>query len=318
MISTKIEGKKAKKTVRVGSRESLLAVAQARIVIDAISGFLPETQFELVTMKTQGDRFSASHPNSPIPPRRHEIVKGLFVKELESALAGGTIDFAVHSLKDMSVFANEELPIVAVSPREVPYDVVVFRKGFREGGIMEASELSGLVCGCSSARRRVQLQRLVDCTVKPIRGNIVTRLEKLDKGGEYDFLVLAAAGLIRLGMTNRIGYCFPGSEILPAPGQGVLACQGRRGGDYSYLGCFHDDEAHALVTAERAFAAATGGGCSSPVAAHAQIDSGRGELRLDAFFADEETGIYERGTIAGPACEGVKLAETLAARMLER
>lgn len=303
-----------RRVVRVGSRESLLAVAQARIVMDAVSKRHPEIAFELVTMRTQGDRFSAAHPTSALPPGDKEIVKGLFVKELEAALHDGRIDFAVHSLKDMSVFANEALPIVALSPREVPYDVAVFKAGTRPGGATDLSAFAGLTGGCSSARRRVQLERAVGCPIKPIRGNIVTRMEKLDNNGDYDFLILAAAGLLRLGMTDRIGFCFPGDVILPAAGQGVLACQGRAGENYDYLADFHDRDVEACVTAERAFAAATGGGCSSPVAAFAQI-SGR-ELRLVGLFADEERGIFERGEIAGDRGEAAQLGEALARRLL--
>lgn len=316
--------KKNKKIVRVGSRESALAVAQAKIVMDAISRAHPEIELTLVPMKTQGDRISDAQPNAPLPSSKKgvksakDIVKGLFVKELESALIEGRIDFAVHSLKDMSVVPNEALPIVALSPREVPYDVAVFRKdfkNFRDRGIFEVSELAGLRGGCSSARRRVQLQCAVACEVRPIRGNIVTRLAKLDQGDAYDFLVLAAAGLLRLGMKERIGYCFSDDLILPAPGQGVLACQGRAGENYDYLSCFHDQEVAICVTAERAFAAATGGGCSSPVAAHARVIQGL--LRLEAFFAEEGAERGVRGDISGDIGEAKELGEALAARLLK-
>ncbi len=309
-----------KRVVRVGSRESVLAVAQTRIVMDAVSRRHPEIEFELVTMKTQGDRFSAAYPTAAQPEGKagKEIVKGLFVKELETALADGRIDFAVHSLKDMSVFENPALPIVAISPREVPYDVAVFKKGTKDGGIFSVSELAGMSGGCSSARRRLQIQRAVfsqPCQVKPIRGNIITRMEKLDSGDDYDFLILAAAGLLRLGMQGRIGFCFDESLILPAVGQGVLACQGRAGERYDYLEDFHDEDVAACVTAERAFAAATGGGCSSPVAAFAKIQGE--DLRLDGLFADEEKNIFERGQLTGSREEPKRLGETLAARLLK-
>ena len=293
--------------------------------MDAVAKRHPEIAFELVTMRTQGDRFSAAHPTSVLPDNQSgkagkadkadkEIVKGLFVKELEAALKDGRIDFAVHSLKDMSVLANEELPIVALSPREVPYDVAVFRAGTHAGGVTELSAFAGLTGGCSSARRRVQFERAIGCRVKPIRGNIVTRMEKLDHGDDYDFLILAAAGLLRLGMANRIGFCFPGNVILPAAGQGVLACQGRAGENYGYLEDFHDRDVEACVTAERAFAAATGGGCSSPVAAFAKIAGG--ELFLEGLFVDEERGVFERGEVAGGRDEALRLGEALARRLL--
>lgn len=303
-----------KKIVRVGSRESRLAKIQTNIVIETISKRHPEIEFEVVTMKTQGDRFSAAHPTSVLPNDK-EIIKGLFVKELEAALMDGRIDFAVHSLKDMSVFENGELPIVALSRREVPFDVSVFASGTKEGGIMEVEELSGLVGACSSARRRIQLQRAIKCEIKPIRGNVVTRLEKLDNGGNYDFMVLAAAGLLRLGMAGRIGFCFSGEIILPAAGQGVLACQGRAGERYEYLDCVHDAESEICTTAERSFVAATGGGCTSPVAAFATMHGN--ELRLEGLFADEEKKIFERGSITGSVDEAKQAGEALAARLLK-
>lgn len=305
---------KSKRTVRVGSRESRLAVVQARLVIDAVSHAHPELEFELVTMRTQGDRFSAAHPDASLPPNPGNVVKGLFVKELESALHEGRIDFAVHSLKDMSVFENAELPIVALSPREAPCDVAVFREGFRFDKISGVSALAGLTGGCSSARRRIQLERAVACRVKPIRGNILTRLEKLDKSGDYDFLILAEAGLLRLGLQERIGLRFDRGTMLPAPGQGVLACQGRAGGDYDYLRSFHDADVEICAAAERAFAAATGGGCSSPVGAWAEMAGG--ELRLSGFFADEEKGIFRRGELVGAPRDAVDLGKALAERLL--
>lgn len=311
-MSEKSTGKN-KRIVRIGSRESVLAVAQTRIVMDAVSRLHPKIAFELVTMRTQGDRFSAAHPNAALPTGDKEIVKGLFVKELETALLEGRIDFAVHSLKDMSVFENEALPIVAVSPREAPHDVAVFRK--RADAPASADSLTGLCGGCSSARRRVQLERAVNCRIRPIRGNVLTRMEKLENEKDYDFLVLAAAGLLRLGMRDRIALHFGEDVILPAAGQGVLACQGRAGERYDYLEAFHDPSVASCITAERAFAAATGGGCTSPVAAYATIDGGT--LSLRGLFADEEKGIYERGQIEGNPGDAARLGEALAERLLK-
>jgi hydroxymethylbilane synthase len=315
-----------RRTVRVGSRESVLAIAQARAVMDSIASVNPEIDLELVTMKTQGDRFSASFPSSnPLAERR--VVKGLFVKELESALLSGTIDLAVHSLKDMSLDANPELPIVACSPREDPRDVAVIRAGAR--GVPGASArpaallgsdysgLSRLAAGCSSPRRRVQLRRVVGCETRPVRGNVITRLERLDSGDwGFDFLVLAAAGLIRLGMRARIDCFFPADAIIPAAGQGVLACQGRAGEDYEYLLAAHDPVTDACVTAERAFASYTGGGCSSPVASYAVADGG--EILLRGLYVDEERGIYLSDRLSGPITDARALGERLAERVISR
>ncbi|MDR3354308.1 MAG: hydroxymethylbilane synthase [Synergistaceae bacterium] len=314
--------------IRVGSRESILAVAQAKSVMESISRSHPEFDLELVTMKTKGDRFSALFPASGMSAGG-QIVKGMFVKELESALLDGSIDLAVHSLKDMSLVENPDLPIVAYTEREDPRDVIITRAAAGEAsplaraldGLIHRSaglssvDLSGFVAGCSSPRRRVQLRRAAGCKTSPVRGNVITRLERLDSGEwDFDFLVLAAAGLIRLGMRDRIDYYFPADEIIPAAGQGVLACQGRAGEDYGYLSSVNDPIASARAASERAFASATGGGCSSPVAAYAEEDGG--EIILIGLYADEESGIYSRGRMRGPIERAGELGERLAVKIM--
>ncbi|MDR3332335.1 MAG: hydroxymethylbilane synthase [Synergistaceae bacterium] len=314
--------------IRVGSRDSILAVAQARYVMTSIESAHPEAELELVTMKTQGDRLSAAHPSSPLPVSKLAI-KGLFVKELESALSNGEIDLAVHSLKDMSLEENFDLPIVAYTKREDPRDVAVKRKNpqtLLQSEVLGTSSLAGFeaesqgppfpVAGCSSSRRRVQLSRAMRCKVRPIRGNVLTRLDKLDGGGEYDFLVLAAAGLIRLGLTDRISCFFSPDQITPAAGQGILACQGRRDEDYGYLSGTTDRDSEILATAERAFAAATGGGCLAPVAAYATTSGG--EISLIGMYVNEELGIFLRGSASGPEKRAKSIGEELASKLIER
>ena len=210
-----------KRVIRFGSRKSALAVAQTRILMDAVAAAHPELEVELVTMTTTGDvnmkPFSEASDKFGI--------KGLFTQELEDALKSEEIDIAVHSLKDVPMYANEELPIVAYSARGDARDAIVLPEG--AGEIDETLPL-----GCSSARRRIQLAKLFpQLRVEPVRGNVNTRLRKLDEG-QFSALVLAAAGLQRVGLGERISRYFTTDEMIPAPGQGILACQGRAGESY--------------------------------------------------------------------------------------
>lgn len=246
------------KTIRVGSRDSGLAVIQSRIVIDAIHAYDPDIDIELITMKTTGDK---------ILERTLDKIggKGLFVKELDAALMDGKVDITVHSSKDLPMDAHPQIPIVAISKREDPRDVLVLPEG------MDNLQLDKPI-GCSSARRTLQLKSIFPgAEVAPVRGNVHTRLKKLDNG-EYSALILAAAGLRRLGLEERISRTFTADEMLPAAGQGIIAVQSRAGEDMSFLSGFHDMDAALCLKAERAFVRALGGGCSSPVAAHAVLD----------------------------------------------
>ena len=238
------------KNIRVGSRESRLAVVQSEMVMDYIKENCPEYTPELVTMKTTGDR---------ILDRNLDQIggKGLFVKELDAALMDGRSDMSVHSLKDMPAQIPEELPLIGFSKREDPRDVLVldFSKPM----------------GCSSRRRMLQFQAMYpEATFAPIRGNVYTRLAKVDSG-EYAATILAAAGLKRLGLEQRISRYFSVEEMIPAAGQGVLALQGRAGEDYGFLRGFCSEESHVTSVCERAFIRELDGGCSSPIAAHAVV-----------------------------------------------
>ena len=214
------------RTFRIGSRESVLAVAQAQFLIDYINENCPDITPELVTMKTTGDR---------ILDRTLDKVggKGLFVKELEQALTDGRIDACVHSLKDVPMEVSEELPILGFSKRDDARDVLVLPKSAASWDLTKP-------IGTSSARRSMQLHKLYpELEIKPVRGNVLTRLRKLDDG-EYGALILAAAGLKRLHREDRIARYFEPEELLPAAGQGILAVQGRSGEDYSFLDEFFD------------------------------------------------------------------------------
>lgn len=246
------------KRIRVGSRESALAVVQAEQVITAIQTARPGWAVELVTMKTTGDK---------ILDRTLDQIggKGLFVKELDTALLEGRVDLTVHSLKDLPMEGDPRLPLVAISPREDPRDVLVLPQG--------ASKLeTGKPVGCASLRRKRQFQALYPgVPVEPVRGNLQTRLKKLDEG-QFSALILAAAGLKRLGLEDRISRYFDPAEMIPAACQGILAVQARAGEDVSYLEPFHDGAAADCARAERAFVRALDGGCSSPVAAYACLE----------------------------------------------
>lgn len=293
-----------RKIIRVGSRDSALAIAQTKLIIDAIKAARPGLEIELVSMKTSGDLNM-----KPFAEASDKFgIKGLFTKELEEALECGELDFAVHSLKDMPLVKNEKLPIVALSRRADARDALVLPKS--------GERLAGKPIGCSSARRRLQLLELEPRSeVYPIRGNVLTRLNKLDSG-EYSSLILAAAGLHRAGLGERISRLFGVDEMIPAAGQGILACQGRADEDYGFLDAVRCAESTVCAEAERSFSAALGGGCTSPVASYAELRGDR--LFLRGFYCDEESGVRLRGTVEGAASDAAKLGEELAGTLKER
>lgn len=286
-------------TICIGSRESRLAVIQSEMVMDYLKKECPQKEIRLLTMKTTGDK---------ILDRTLDKVggKGLFVKELDKALIDRRSDLSVHSLKDMPMEVPEELPIVAFSKREDPRDVLVLPEG------ADTLNLTKPI-GCSSQRRILQLQKMYpEAMFQSVRGNVLTRLKKLDDG-EYSGLILAAAGLKRLGLKNRISRYYEPDEVIPAAGQGILAVQGRQGEDYSYLEHFSDREGTIAALCERAFVRYLDGGCSSPVAAHAVIEGD--EIFLRGFYYQESTGKHTIGTMRGsvedPETLGVALAKKL-------
>lgn len=290
-----------KRQIIIGSRESRLAVVQSEMVAGYLRAQYPHWDVQLLTMKTTGDRI--------LDRTLDEIGgKGLFVKELDKALLEKKSDLSVHSLKDMPMEISRELPLVAFSQREDPRDVLVLPKGCEK---MDGNK----PIGCSSLRRQLQLARLfpgIPC--KNIRGNVLTRLEKLDRG-EYGALVLACAGLKRLGLEERIDRYFEPEELIPAAGQGILAVQGRRGEDYSYLDGYGCRESRYAALAERAFVRELDGGCTSPVAAHARISGN--ELHLKGLYYRESTREWFTGRIAGSVEEAEALGRKLAKDMKE-
>lgn len=287
--------------IRIGSRDSILAVRQAELIRDRISQEHPELDIRIITMKTTGDK---------ILDKSLAAIggKGLFVKELDRALLDGRIDIAVHSLKDVPMELNPDLPLLAFGKREDPRDVMIYRQGL--------SELpENAVIGTSSRRRELQLKKLCPAyTFRGIRGNVQTRMRKLEEEG-YDGTLLAAAGLKRLGMEHVIGQYFSVDEIIPAAGQGILAVQGRRGEDYSWLTWVDDPESRAAAAAERAFIRTVGGGCTSPSAAHAQVSGN--EVKLTGLYYDEDSREYSVDSVISEIGKVQGAAENLARKLAE-
>ena len=286
-------------TIRFGSRESRLAVIQSRMVMDAVQAAEPRAELELVTMKTTGDRI--------LDKTLDQIGgKGLFVKELDQALRDGRADFTVHSLKDMPMEVPWDLPLAAFSRREDPRDVLVLPEGITE---LDPEK----PIGCSSRRRQLQLKALFpDMDIRPVRGNVQTRLKKL-QDGEFSALVLAAAGLKRLHLEGRISRYFAPEEMLPAAGQGILAVQTRQGMDTACLAGIHDPNAACCALAERAFVRALDGGCSSPVAAYAVAE---GEtLTLTGLYVSPDETVVRKGSLSGSRTAAETLGETLADKL---
>ena len=290
------------KTVRIGSRESLLAVRQAEIIRDQILRLCPEMEVEIVTMKTTGDKI--------LDKSLAKIGgKGLFVKELDRALMDGRIDIAVHSLKDVPMEENPDFPILACGRREDPRDVLLLKPGLHklpEDGVV----------GTSSSRRMIQMKRLFPgCSFRGIRGNVQTRLRKLETEG-YDGTLLAAAGLNRLDMAHVIGKYFSVDEIIPAAGQGILAVQGRKDARWEWLDQINDRDARAAAEAERQFIRAVGGDCTSPCAAHARIHGS--ELKLTGLYYRENSEDYATDTIISEISKARQAGEELAQKMMSR
>lgn len=289
----------AKRKIIVGSRDSKLAVIQSELVMKQIAENHPELELELVTMKTTGDII--------LDKRLDKIGgKGLFVKELDKALMEGRIDISVHSLKDLPMEISSELPLVAFSKRENPLDVLIYRENAAHGDM-------SLPLGTSSLRRELQVKNLYpDWQVESIRGNLQTRLSKLDSG-QFGAIILAYAGVARLGMENRINRVFTADEMIPPAGQGIMVVQGRAGEDYSFLECVNDRDAEICAKAERAFVTYLDGGCSSPIGAFAEI---KGEdILIRGLYFDEEQKQSRKGKISGKISQSELLAVQLAKQL---
>jgi hydroxymethylbilane synthase len=303
-------------TLRIGTRGSELALFQARTVATQLHE-AAGVATEIVVIRTSGDRL-AEAPLSEIGGKR------LFVKEIEDALLAGEVDLAVHSSKDMSAVLPEGLEIGAVLPREDARDAVVLPGGAvvdeATGGASTLEQLLQRLghaprIGTSSARRTAQLRRLwPEAHFAPVRGNLGTRLRKLDTGG-YDVLILASAGLIRLEHAQRISAALPVDSCVPAPGQGIIAVE-IRSGDPTVLevvGRIDDRLSAAALTAERGVVTRLGGGCQMPLGAYASVPGGRQSLVAGVASLDGA-----RLVRAAAMVDGIERAAALGAEVGDR
>lgn len=290
--------------IRIGTRASALALAQAASVASALRAHGHES--ELVPMRTEGDRLAAAQLAAIGG-------KGLFVREIEDALLAGAVDVAVHSLKDLPAELPEGLVLAAFPPREDPRDVLVTRQ---PGGL--AALAPGAVVGTSSPRRRaLLLAARADLVVEPLRGNVDTRLRKLETGA-CDATVLAAAGLKRLGVTPPHAEPLPVDTFVPAVGQGVLGLEVRAVDERirTALAALDDRVSRACALAERAFLARLGASCVTPVAAHASLEAGRLVMQALVVSEDGKRLLRESGTASPSEATGLgrRLADGLLAQ----
>ncbi|MGE8655566.1 MAG: hydroxymethylbilane synthase [Achromobacter sp.] len=289
----------------IATRASRLALWQAEHVRDRLRTLYPACAVELLTLTTRGDQ---------ILDRTLSKVggKGLFVKELENALLDGRADLAVHCLKDMPVDLQAPFELCAVLDRADPRDAFVSNR------YATLAELpAGAVVGTSSLRRESQIRaRFPQLAVKPLRGNLDTRLAKLDRD-EYDAIVLAAAGLKRLGLADRIRGLLDPVECLPAAGQGALTLEIRDDRDdlRGWLAPLNDADAASISLAERAVSRRLGGSCQVPLAAYAEIDGA--SLSLRALVASPDGTRMLRATRSGPVAQAQAIGEAVAAELFE-
>lgn len=294
----------------IATRESQLAMWQARHVQAQLQLLYPETRVELLGMTTTGDQILDA-------PLARIGGKGLFIKELEQALADGRADLAVHSMKDVPMTLPDGFTLAATSPREDPRDAFVSARYQRLQDLP-----AGSVVGTSSLRRQSQLlARLPHLRIESLRGNLQTRLRKLDEG-QYAAIILAAAGLTRLGLENRITEHLDAEDSIPAVGQGALGLEIRsdRLDLLPVLAPLNDAGSAACVAAERAMSRALAGSCTVPLGAYGRISDGT--LHLIGFVASVDGRAMVRAAVSGPPGEaetlGASLAQCLIAQGADR
>jgi hydroxymethylbilane synthase len=289
----------------IASRESALALWQAEHIQARLRALYPEIAVEILGMTTTGDQIL----NSPLAKIGG---KGLFVKELEQALQEGRADLAVHSMKDVPMTLPEGFVLAATGQREDPRDAFVSNR-FQN---LEALP-DGSVVGTSSLRRQSQLQaRFPRLVIEPLRGNVQTRLRKLDEG-QYAAIILAAAGLKRLGLGERITALLPVEDSLPAVGQGALGIEIVTGRDdlAALLAPLNDPETEACVRAERAMSRALAGSCQVPLGGFGELRGGM--LHLRGFVASVDGARMVRAELDGAPQDAEKLGATLAQKLVE-
>ncbi|MBN3897093.1 MAG: hydroxymethylbilane synthase [Nostoc sp. NOS(2021)] len=294
------------RTIRIGSRKSQLALVQTYWVQEQLQKSFPDITFEVHTMSTQGDKI--------LDVALAKIGdKGLFTKELEVGMLNQEIDFAVHSLKDLPTHLPEGLTLAAITERENPADALVVHEKHKDKQIDTLPE--GAVIGTSSLRRLAQLRHhFPHFSFKDVRGNLITRLAKLD-AGEYDALILAAAGLERLGMSDRVHQILPKEISLHAVGQGALGIECRADDSelLSLLKAIEHPETRDRCLAERSFLRSLEGGCQVPIGVNTEI-SGE-NLTLTGIVASVDGQKFVKDTVTGKANNaealGIELAELL-------
>jgi hydroxymethylbilane synthase len=292
--------------IRIATRGSRLALWQAEHVRDALLARNPALIVELLVMKTTGDKILDT-------PLAKIGGKGLFVKELEQAMLEGRADLAVHSMKDVPVELPPGLHIACTLRREDPRDCLAAR-----GGGDLASLPPGAIVGTSSLRRRSQLRALrPDLELRDLRGNVTTRLDRL-AAGDFDGIVLALAGLKRLGLDGHATAAFAPDELLPAIGQGIIGIECRRGDARveTLIAALDDPQARDAIRAERALNATLQGGCQVPIAGHAEIDGDR--LAIRGLVASLDGREFVRAEASGPRAEAAALGERVGRELLER
>ena len=290
--------------IRIGTRASQLALAQAFWVRDRISDRYPDTKIEIVKIRTRGDRI-IDRPLSSIGG------KALFVKEIEEALQRNDIDVAVHSLKDVPAEIPDNLHIGIIPEREDPHDVIISRNNSLLANLAQGSSI-----GTSSLRRTAQLLHYrPDLNVIPLRGNLDTRLRKLYTE-DLQAIIIAAAGLRRLGLSERITQSLPIGIMVPAIGQGALGLELRRDDHKvkSFLAFLDHYPTRVAVEAERSFLLELKGGCELPVGAHAMLDGK--VVHLDALVASPDGKRIFRNSMEGPADEAGLIGARLARMLL--
>jgi hydroxymethylbilane synthase len=295
-----------KSTVKIGTRASKLALWQAEWVRSALNQKFPGQSAELVTIKTKGDKILDV-------PLAEVGGKGLFVKEIEQALLDKRIDIAVHSMKDMPAEIPEGLCIGAIPQREAAADVLISQSGKRFNELRR-----GAVIGTSSLRRAAQLRHARhDLEIVPLRGNLDTRLKKLQTN-DLDAVVLAAAGIIRLRLEHRITQYLDADIMLPAVGQGALCIEIRHSDPQieSIVAALDHPESRTVVLGERAFLNRLGGSCQVPIAGHGEIKDGT--FHLTGLVADLDGSHMFKLKLSGPAASSQSIGIDLAERLLSR
>jgi hydroxymethylbilane synthase len=290
----------------IGTRGSALALAQTELIKQQILSRFPDNEIKIKIIKTSADKdlTSSIRSGSSI---------GVFVKELESALLGGDIDIAVHSMKDLPTNIPQELEIAAIPRREDAHDALIANYTTSLPALP-----SGSVVGTGSVRRQAQLLALrPDLKVKDIRGNLQTRLNKL-QNGDFDAIILACAGLNRLGIQERISALLSFEEMLPAPGQGALAVETRKEDSRTQpiVSALNDRQTAIAVLAERSFLRRMGGGCNVPVAVYAQIKENR--ILIEGLAASPDGKKIVRESVQQNTDAADDAANTLADRILSK